>query len=206
MRKEKLQTISFRNPLKHEVSSPSTAWSHTCVCVCVCAPQPCSAACDGQVCGSAPALDFSSEASSSLEESQQADLAKRYGGFIQKIERVLERVLAEPAPGGYALGVGAQGHKYEELLKWPRDSSAAAPEEEERKRYGGFLRKVGPKLKRSSALEQSSQRPDELQKRYGGFMRRVRPKTNNLKWDKRYGGFLRRHFKISVRSAEDPFL
>ncbi|XP_049609304.1 proenkephalin-B [Syngnathus scovelli] len=68
------------------------------------------------------------------------------------------------------------------------------------KRYGGFLRKFGPKSKRSESEE-----PEELQKRYGGFMRRIRPKLNNIKWDKRYGGFLRRHFKISVRSAEDPF-
>ncbi|XP_057681270.1 proenkephalin-B isoform X1 [Corythoichthys intestinalis] len=68
------------------------------------------------------------------------------------------------------------------------------------KRYGGFLRKFGPKSKRSETEE-----PEELQKRYGGFMRRIRPKLNNIKWDKRYGGFLRRHFKISVRSAEEPF-
>ncbi|XP_077453887.1 proenkephalin-B [Stigmatopora argus] len=68
------------------------------------------------------------------------------------------------------------------------------------KRYGGFLRKFGPKSRRSELGE-----PEELQKRYGGFMRRIRPKLNNIKWDKRYGGFLRRHFKISVRSAEEPF-
>lgn len=72
------------------------------------------------------------------------------------------------------------------------------------KRYGGFLRKFGPKSKRSSSAEQESEEPEELQKRYGGFMRRIRPKLNNLKWDKRYGGFLRRHFKISVRSVEEP--
>lgn len=184
----------------------------------MCAPQACSAACDGQSCGLAPAaLDFSSEASSSLEESQQADLVKRYGGFIKKIDSVL----VNPPHSNSVLKVGALAKKYEELLKRLQDRSADAPEEpeepEERggvqapahgndlKRYGGFLRKFGPKSKRSSSLEQSSQTPDELQKRYGGFMRRVRPKMNNLKWDKRYGGFLRRHFKISVRSAEDPF-
>ncbi|KAJ8259052.1 hypothetical protein COCON_G00180640 [Conger conger] len=67
------------------------------------------------------------------------------------------------------------------------------------KRYGGFLRKFAPK--RSYNSDENSQ--EELQKRYGGFMRRIRPK---LKWDsqKRYGGILRRHFKISVRSDEDP--
>lgn len=177
----------------------------------VCVRQSCSAACEGQSCGPAPALDFSSEASSSLEESQQADLVKRYGGFIKKIDNVL----VKPPHGNYVVKVGALGKKYEELLKRLQDRSADAPEEprgapraaahgSDMKRYGGFLRKFGPKWKRSSSLEQSSQTPDELQKRYGGFMRRVRPKMNNLKWNKRYGGFLRRHFKISVRSAEDP--
>lgn len=177
----------------------------------MCVPQSCSAACDGQLCGRVPDLDFSSEASSSLEESQQADLVKRYGGFIKK----LDNVLVKAPHGNYVLKVGALGKKYEELLKRLQDRSADAPEEpssarapvrgNDMKRYGGFLRKFGPKLKRSSSLEQSTQIPDELQKRYGGFMRRVRPKMNNLKWDKRYGGFLRRHFKISVRSVEDPY-
>lgn len=179
------------------------------VCVRVRVPQSCSAPCEGQPCGPAPALDFSSEASSSLEESQQADLVKRYGGFIKKIDSVL----VNPPHSNHVVKVGALGKKYEELLKRLQDRSADAPEEPrgaraplrgtDMKRYGGFLRKFGPKLKRSSSLEQSSQMPDELQKRYGGFMRRVRPKMNNLKWNKRYGGFLRRHFKISVRSAED---
>lgn len=181
------------------------------MCVRVCLPQSCSAACAGQSCGPAPALDFSSEASSSLEESQQADLVKRYGGFIKKIDKVF----VGPPHSNYILKVGELGKKYEDLLKRLQDRSAEEPEEpsgargqahgNDMKRYGGFLRKFGPKSKRSSSLEQSSQTPDELQKRYGGFMRRVRPKMNNLKWDKRYGGFLRRHFKISVRSAEDPY-
>lgn len=181
------------------------------VCVRVCVSQSCSAACDAQLCGPAPALDFSSEASSSLEESQQADLVKRYGGFIKKIGSVFDK----PPLSNDVVKVGALGNKYEELLKRLQDRSADAPEEpsaargpvhgSDVKRYGGFLRKFGPKSKRSSSPEQSSETPDELQKRYGGFMRRVRPKMNNLKWDKRYGGFLRRHFKISVRSVEEPY-
>ncbi|XP_056129787.1 proenkephalin-B [Lampris incognitus] len=75
------------------------------------------------------------------------------------------------------------------------------------KRYGGFLRKFGPKSKRSNPEDPGSREQEDLHKRYGGFMRRIRPKINNLKWDnqKRYGGFLRRHFKFSLRSDQEPY-
>lgn len=139
-------------------------------------------------------------------ESQEARLEKRYGGFIKRIDRNKNK-----APGPEELLQRLQRHA--ELSK----------------RYGGFLRKFGPKTRRSGSAEsapeedrspedrspeeqspedripeESSEVPGELHKRYGGFMRRIRPKLNNLQWDKRYGGFLRRHFKISVRSAEEP--
>lgn len=155
-------------------------------------------------CGDAPGLDFS-EDGAAAEESQQADLVKRFGGFIKKIEQNNNG----PWRDNYILKAEALPKKNEELSKRLWESDVDAPEETGRagdqtlgsyvKRYGGFLRKFGPKSKRSSSAEQRSQRPEELQKRYGGFMRRVRPKMNNLQWDKRYGGFLRRHFKISVR-------
>lgn len=103
--------------------------------------------------------------------------------------------------------------KYEELLRKLEERDVDAPEDGEDdvpsemqlvKRYGGFLRKFGPKTKKRDFEEEDSDEPEELQKRYGGFMRRIRPKLNNLEWEKRYGGFLRRHFKMSVRSAEEP--
>uniref|UniRef100_A0A672J0Z1 Prodynorphin n=1 Tax=Salarias fasciatus TaxID=181472 RepID=A0A672J0Z1_SALFA len=169
-------------------------------------PQPCSAECEDEPrgCGAPPRPD----------DSRQADLVKRYGGFIKRIDKNKNKIFTSPWRDNSVLKAGAVPlpHRYEDWLKRleerdaPGDAPEDAPEEEQLlrsyvKRYGGFLRKFGPKSKRSSSAEQESQ---ELQKRYGGFMRRVRPKLNNLKWDKRYGGFLRRHFKISARSAEEP--
>ncbi|TKS77010.1 Proenkephalin-B Beta-neoendorphin-dynorphin [Collichthys lucidus] len=186
----------------------------------------CSAECEEQLksCGEAPGLaDFSQDEAAAAEESQQADLVKRYGGFIKRIDKNKNKIFTSPWRDNYILKAGALPKKYEDLLKrleergvdMPEDADDApedaddAPEDQMLrsyvKRYGGFLRKFGPKSKRISSMEQEeSQEPEELQKRYGGFMRRIRPKLNNLKWDKRYGGFLRRHFKISVRSVEEP--
>ncbi|KAM9350401.1 proenkephalin-B [Symphorus nematophorus] len=183
----------------------------------------CSAECEGQLqsCGQAPELspglaDFSQDEAAAEEESQQADLVKRYGGFIKRIDKNKNKIFSSPWRDNYILKAGALPKKYEDLLKRLEERGVDAPQEDADaredqmlhsyvKRYGGFLRKFGPKSKRSSSAEQESQEPEELQKRYGGFMRRIRPKLNNLKWDKRYGGFLRRHFKISVRSVEEPY-
>ncbi|XP_044068777.1 proenkephalin-B [Siniperca chuatsi] len=172
----------------------------------------CSADCEGQLesCGPAPGLaDFSQDEAAAEEESQQADLVKRYGGFIKRIDKNKNKVFSSPWRDNHIVKAGALPKKYEDLLKRleERDVDADdAPEDQMLhsyvKRYGGFLRKFGPKSKRSSS---ESQEPEELQKRYGGFMRRIRPKLNNLNWDKRYGGFLRRHFKVSVRSVEEPY-
>lgn len=170
--------------------------------------QVCGEECEGQLegCGQAPALaDFSQDEAAEEEESQQADLVKRYGGFIKRIDKSKNKVFSSPWRDNYVLKAAALPKKYEDLLKKLEERDADAALRGYVKRYGGFLRKFGPKTRRSSSAEQESLEPEELQKRYGGFMRRVRPKLNNLKWDKRYGGFLRRHFKISLRSAEDPF-
>ncbi|KAF1390949.1 hypothetical protein PFLUV_G00063410 [Perca fluviatilis] len=183
----------------------------------------CSAECAGQPqgCGrEAPGLaDLSQDeaaAQEEEEESQRADLVKRYGGFIKRIERNKKKIFASPWRDNVIVKLGALPDKYQDLWKTlgerdvdaPRDADDA-PEDRALhtyvKRYGGFLRKFGPKSKRSSSAEQESQEPEELHKRYGGFLRRIRPKLNNLKWDKRYGGFLRRNFKISARSAEEPY-
>ncbi|XP_070824867.1 proenkephalin-B [Chaetodon trifascialis] len=180
----------------------------------------CSVECEGQLKSCGPGLaDFSQDEAAEEEESQQADLVKRYGGFIKRIDKNKNKIFTSPWRDNYILKAGALPKKYEDLLKRleergvdaPRDADDAPEDQMFRtyvKRYGGFLRKFGPKSKRSSSVEQESQEPEEpeeLQKRYGGFMRRIRPKLNNLKWDKRYGGFLRRHFKISVRSVEEPY-
>ena len=185
---------------------------------CVFVLQSCSAECEGQLerCGQGPGLaDFSQDEAEEEEESQQADLVKRYGGFIKRIDKNKNKIFTSPWRDNYIVKAAALPKKYKDLLKKlgardvddPEDMDDAPDDQMLRtydKRYGGFLRKFGPKSKRSNSAEKESQEPEELQKRYGGFMRRIRPKLNNLKWDKRYGGFLRRHFKISVRSVEEP--
>ncbi|KAM8863275.1 proenkephalin-B [Spinachia spinachia] len=173
----------------------------------------CSAQCDGQLetCRRAQALaDFSQDEAAADEEEeeeeeedkQQAHPVKRYGGFIKRIDK--NKIFASPWGNNYVLQAGGLPKKYEDLLKRVEERDAGESGGYA-KRYGGFLRKFGPKSKRSGSAETESREPEELQKRYGGFMRRIRPKSNNLRWDKRYGGFLRRHFKISVRSVEEPY-
>ncbi|XP_026873891.2 proenkephalin-B [Electrophorus electricus] len=164
--------------------------------------------------------DFLSE--EDLQE-PASNLVKRYGGFIKRIDRNKNKILISPWKEN-AIQKGLFAKNYgDALLKLVERNVPELSEDEDEgedvtsenemgvydndlplnefKRYGGFLRKFGPK--RSDSMDESNQQ--ELQKRYGGFMRRIRPK---LKWDnqKRYGGFLRRHFKISVRSDEEPSL
>lgn len=153
-------------------------------------------------------------------QEKPSDLVKRYGGFIKRIEKNKNKLFASPWKEN-AILKGLFAKKYGESLSKlsERDVPSITEDDEgedgtadnetgvydndvalnEVKRYGGFLRKFGPK--RTSFVDNTS--PQVLQKRYGGFMRRIRPK---LRWDnqKRYGGFLRRHFKISVRSDEEP--
>ncbi|XP_017294296.1 proenkephalin-B [Kryptolebias marmoratus] len=183
----------------------------------------CSPDCEDELqsCAPVPSLgDFTEDAAAAAEERQQAELVKRYGGFIKRIDKNKNKLFTS---SNSVLKAAPLPKLYQELLKRleargaPRDTPRDAQDEDAEdahafvKRYGGFLRKFGPKSKRSSSGEQEESREEspeesreELQKRYGGFMRRVRPKLNNLKWDKRYGGYLRRHFKFSVRSVEEP--
>ncbi|KAI5609216.1 proenkephalin-B isoform X1, partial [Silurus asotus] len=155
-----------------------------------------------------------------LLEPAASNPVKRYGGFIKRIEKNKKNLLTSPWREN-AIEKGLLAKKYgdavlkviqrnaPELTEDMEGEDVTAENEmglydsslprSEVKRYGGFRRKFVPK--RSESEEQPDQQ--ELQKRYGGFMRRIRPKLN---WDnqKRYGGFLRRHFKISVRSDEEP--
>ncbi|XP_066529019.1 proenkephalin-B [Hoplias malabaricus] len=137
------------------------------------------------------------------DEDAELKLVKRYGGFIKRLEKNKNKLWPWREN---SVQKGLMDKQRENILKLLERSNNNEDKVYGRleKRYGGFRRKFGPK-KRSSSLDQGSQEQQALQKRYGGFMRRIRPK---LKWDnqKRYGGFLRRHFKISVRSEEEPSL
>ncbi|XP_007233489.3 proenkephalin-B [Astyanax mexicanus] len=137
------------------------------------------------------------------DDDAELNLVKRYGGFIKRLEKNKSKLWPWRENSVQKGLLEKQRDSLLKLLQRSSDSKSAAGDYGRlEKRYGGFRRKFGPK-RRSSPLEESSQEQQELQKRYGGFMRRIRPK---LKWDnqKRYGGFLRRHFKISVRSEEEP--
>ncbi|XP_036388140.1 proenkephalin-B-like [Megalops cyprinoides] len=154
-----------------------------------------------------------------LQGTSVGPMFKRYGGFLKKLDKnkiftvvprenaILKGLLATKDE----TSIRKLGERDTPELEQDTEQEGGASQDElgvynddssihEAKRYGGFLRKFGPKRSDNSA-DQSSR--EELQKRYGGFMRRIRPK---LKWanQKRYGGFLRRHFKISVRSDEEP--
>ncbi|XP_018934280.1 proenkephalin-B-like [Cyprinus carpio] len=147
-------------------------------------------------------------------QEKASNLVKRYGGFIKRIDKNKNKFFASPWKEN-AILKGLFAKKYGESLSKLGEREVDEGEDvsaenetgvydddvplNEAKRYGGFLRKFVPK--RSIFVDNTS--PQVLQKRYGGFMRRIRPK---LRWDnqKRYGGFLRRHFKISVRSDEEP--
>ncbi|XP_062887061.1 proenkephalin-B [Mobula hypostoma] len=146
---------------------------------------------------------------------RQQNNAKRYGGFMKKIDK--SRVYAQALAQENAFNKD-QNRKYGGLMKKfnARDSSELQdletamenipaengdiPPTEELKRYGGFMKGYG--YKRSEELANEENQNVELQKRYGGFMRRIgRPR---YKWDnqKRYGGFLRRNFRVSLRSDD----
>ncbi|XP_029102252.1 proenkephalin-B-like [Scleropages formosus] len=164
------------------------------------------------------------------QEASPGNVEKRYGGFIKRIDK--NKIYSYPGrenallKGLFARKYGTLARKVgeREAQEPSRDAQGgrgALPEREPEpdrdrdrdrdedeagiekvKRYGGFFRKFVPKRSEESAEEEDGDQ-EGLQKRYGGFMRRIRPK---LKWNnqKRYGGFLRRHFKISVRSDEEP--
>lgn len=177
----------------------------------MCVLQLCQAECEKQLLGCVQALrltDFTQDEAAAEEGSQHAELVKRYGGFIKRIDKNKNKIFTTPWRENY-VSKSRMPRIYEDLLRKLNERDAEEDTQMPHtsvKRYGGFLRKFGPKTKRSSSLEHDSQEPEELQKRYGGFMRRIRPKLNNLKWDKRYGGFLRRHFRVSVRSEEEPYI
>lgn len=156
-----------------------------------------------------------------LQDLTVSNPVKRYGGFIKRIDKNKKNLLTSPWREN-AVDKGSLAKKYgDAMLKLIERNAPELTEDvegedvtsenemglydssfprNEVKRYGGFRRKFFPKRSESEEEETGQQ---ELQKRYGGFMRRNRPKLN---WDnqKRYGGFLRRHFKISVRSDEEP--
>ncbi|XP_072305413.1 proenkephalin-B [Eucyclogobius newberryi] len=199
---------------------PGTAFN---LCSAECAEQRSDCAQTGDWSRERRALADWSEDTAAEEENQESRVVKRYGGFIKRIDRNKNKAF-QPWRDNAVLKAVAE-HTYEDLLKrLQRHADAEQSGLELTKRYGGFLRKFGPKTRRSTSTdsaqealdpnldqspeqspEENFEEPGELQKRYGGFMRRIRPKLHNLQWDKRYGGFLRRHFKLSVRSAEEPY-
>ncbi|KAM9296874.1 proenkephalin-B [Gastrophryne carolinensis] len=168
---------------------------------------------------------------------------KRYGGFIKKLDKNKFFFSNPKRESGTFVEDDGNAYRGErDIVEVPEPEQETEVSEEseehkqswstkdERKRYGGFLRKypkrsledfqgadmkrrlvLDPEIRPGQGLEEVETEQGvetehgmaDLQKRYGGFMRRIRPK---LKWDnqKRYGGFLRRQFKITARSEEEP--
>ncbi|KAM9751760.1 LOW QUALITY PROTEIN: proenkephalin-B [Menidia menidia] len=91
------------------------------------------------------------------EENQEQELAKRYGGFIKRIDKNKLQLLAWRRPqDARARGLRARG---------PGRGGGQL-----QKRYGGFLRKFGPKTRRSSSSEQLQELREVLQETLrGGF-------------------------------------
>lgn len=186
--------------------------------------QTCTLECDGTLTSSSELERCEKiqweRAEDDLQDPTASNPVKRYGGFIKRIEKNKKKLLAWPWREN-AIDKESLAKKYGDAMLKVMERGAPKLTEDvdgedvtsenemglydgsfplnEVKRYGGFRRKFVPK--RSESEEETGQQA--LQKRYGGFMRRIRPKLN---WDnqKRYGGFLRRHFKISMRSDEEP--
>nr|XP_061826058.1 proenkephalin-B-like [Nerophis lumbriciformis]XP_061826067.1 proenkephalin-B-like [Nerophis lumbriciformis]XP_061826077.1 proenkephalin-B-like [Nerophis lumbriciformis] len=180
--------------LQHQLHTTTTTTFSTLWCGVLCRDQP------GPCEDSAGWEDTKHAEEDEEEEDEKEEKAPKQVGaeLMKKLEKTLLAEGSEEAgEGGEEAGEGGEE-------AWEGGEEAGLRGYELVKRYGGFLRKLGPKSRRSDGTE-AQRWPGELQKRYGGFMRRIRPKVNNIKWDKRYGGFLRRHFKMAARSVEKPF-
>ncbi|MGH0130979.1 UNVERIFIED_CONTAM: hypothetical protein FKN15_001876 [Acipenser sinensis] len=114
---------------------------------------------------------------------------KRYGGFLKKVDKS-KYYNSSPAQNSNIKSLLAKKYLYllrkfgerdiPDMLQDTKVGGGASDNEEvvyddatavnEVKRYGGFLRKFGPKRSLESGEESSE---EELQKRYGGFMRRL---------------------------------
>ncbi|XP_017573418.1 proenkephalin-B [Pygocentrus nattereri] len=208
-----VQQISDQNSQASELNSPLSRLACAAECEGALQPEECEEALQvlsDDLKESRPGGEEEEEGEEEEDEDEDAELnlVKRYGGFIKRIEKNKNKLWPWRENGVQKALIEEQ--QREPLLKLLlRNSLNKGDFGRLEKRYGGFRRKFGPKRRSGGPLldeeasQEQQQQQQELQKRYGGFMRRIRPK---LKWDnqKRYGGFLRRHFKISVRSEEEP--